>query len=59
MGGEMPEYRTISIRLPFVLYSDIRDAAKQEYRSMNQQMIVFLKEEIDKRTTVKEEAPGT
>lgn len=39
-------YQTISVRIPTDIFSTIKRTAKIEHRSMNQQIILFLENEV-------------
>jgi len=45
----MKKYQTISVRMPKELFKEIREIAKREHRSMNQQINMYLVQLIEKQ----------
>ena len=51
MSTEKKPNQQISIRLPRLMYQELRAAAKRERRSMNAQILKILEEEASKQVT--------
>ena len=44
----MKDYQTISVRMPKELFEEIKENAKREHRSINQQMNLYLEKGFEK-----------
>ena len=43
------DFQTISVRIPVNIFELIKETAEKERRSINQQIIVYLEKQIEKR----------
>jgi len=44
----MSHYQSISVRIPIEIFEKIKEIAAKERRSMNQQIVLYLEEQINK-----------
>ena len=47
----MKKYQTISVRMPKELFKEIKEIAKREHRSMNQQINMYLMQRIEEKAS--------
>ena len=45
----MKKYQTITVRMPKELFKEIKEIAKREHRSMNQQINMYLVQRIEEK----------
>lgn len=49
----MSEYKVIGVRIPLEIYELVKKQAIEERRSMNQQVVVFIENELKEREIIK------
>jgi len=48
----MKDFQTISVRIPIYIFKRIKDIAEKEHRSINQQINMYMKEQLEKAEAI-------
>ena len=48
MGGDMKDFKNLTVRIRWDIYDSIREIAQKEYRSVSSQINLFLEEQIER-----------